>query len=108
MTRPGTPGRALHTQDRLATGSPTYGGGSNAATFGTVDPSGYVERSRRSGLAKSILGRGDASGRGAAGAPRAPGAAGVGPSMLGETASRLDRGELIRRLAARMSAAGGQ
>ena len=87
------PGRArlLHTQDRRATGNPVYRGASNAATFGTVDPSGYVSRERRSALAKSILQAGG------------PGAAGVDPSQLvGETASRMDHAETVRRLAARM------
>lgn len=81
----------LHTQDRRATGNPVYRSGSNAATIGTVDPSGYVDRERRSALARSILQAGG------------PGARGVDPSQLvGETASRLDQQEIIRRLAARM------
>lgn len=83
--------RLLHTQDRRATGNPVYNGASNAATFGTVDPSGYVGRERRSQLAKSILSAGG------------PATAGLDPSQLvGETASRMDQAETVRRLAARM------
>lgn len=92
------PGGKLHEQDRLATGNPTYGGGSNAATFGTVDPTGYVERSRRSGLARSILAGGQA------GNGKQPAAGSIDPAMLGETASRVDRGAVIRTLAARLAA----
>lgn len=87
----------LHTQDRRATGSPVYNAASNAATIGTVDPAGYVDRERRSGLAKSIL-------QGQLG-PSTASSPGVDPSQLvGETASHMDRGQLIRMLAARMQA----
>ena len=85
----------LHTQDRRSTGGPVYNGASNAATFGTVDPAGYVDRERRSGLAASISSGGQAGGQGAPG--------GIDPSQLvGETASRLDRRQVIRMLQARM------
>lgn len=95
MTTPGKIfGRKPHEQDRLATGAPRYGGGSNAATIGTVDPSGYVDRERRSGLAKALLQRQ----RGAV----QPSAGAVQPSQVGETASRMDRQEIVRRLATRM------
>jgi hypothetical protein len=88
--------RLLHTQDRRTTGNPVYNGASNAATFGAVDPTGYADRERRSGLAKSIL----QGGLGRSG----PMAAGVDPSQLvGETASRTDRGQVIRMLSARMA-----
>jgi hypothetical protein len=88
--------RLLHTQDRRSTGNPVYNGSSNAATFGTVDPSGYVDRERRAGLAKSIL-------QGQVG-QQAPGADGQDPSLLvGETASRADPAQVIRMLQARMS-----
>ena len=81
--------RLLHTQDRRSTGNPV----SNAATFGTVDPTGYADRERRAGLAKSIL-QGGLSCSG-----------GVDPSQLvGETASQTDRADLIRRLSQRMTA----
>ena len=82
----------LHTQDRRATGNPVYNGASNAATFGTVDPSGYVDRERRSALAKSLLARQ----RGEMGQDPADPA-----QLVGETASRMDQQEIIRRLAAR-------
>lgn len=95
----------LHAQDRLATGNPVYNASSNAATFGTVDPAGYVERGRRSGLAASIL----AAGR-PGGDPRNTGRTGGGPTipphLLGQTASRVDRAEIIRRLAARLANGG--
>lgn len=101
-------GRRKHAQDRLATGNPVYGmGGSNAATIGTVDPTGYVERGRRSGLAASLLARtklqqppgGDPAGQ-------APGGDGqAGAQLVGQTtaASPVPPGDLVRRLAARMS-----
>jgi hypothetical protein len=90
--------RLLHTQDRRSTGNPVYNGASNAATFGTVDPTGYADRERRSGLAKSIL----QGGLGQSG----PAAGGVDPSQLvGETASSTDPQQVIRMLAARMAAA---
>ena len=97
------PGRRLHAQDRNATGSPVYNGASNAATMGTVDPSGYVDRERRSGLAAAMLGR----------PGRRPGAKGdpqmlqTQPQDVGETASRLPRRQVIRTLAARMNGQGG-
>lgn len=94
----------LHTQDRRATGNPVYNGASNAATFGAVDPSGYVERERRSQLAKSILTGGQQP---AAGQQGAGPAAGVDPSQLvGQTASGVDPGQVIRMLAARMTGRG--
>ena len=84
------PGRKLHAADRLATGNPVYRGASNAATVGTVDPAGYVDRERRSKLAASLLASGERAGQ-------------VDPTQLvGETASRVDRREIIRRLHARM------
>jgi hypothetical protein len=94
------PGRRKHAQDRLATGAPRYGlGGSNAATIGTVDPTGYVERSRRSGLARSLLSRQQGpTGQGPA--AQAPGA--DGSQLVGQTASRTPTPEIVRRLAARM------
>jgi hypothetical protein len=83
--------RLLHTQDRRSTGNPVYNGASNAATFGTVDPSGYADRERRAGLAKSIL-QGGLS------------AAQTDPSQLvGETASQTNRADLVRMLSARMA-----
>lgn len=100
MTTPGpVAGRKLHAQDRLATGNPVYNGASNAATFGTVDPSGYVDRERRSGLAKQLL-------HGTRPRPDQAGPGSADPAMVGETASRMDRGEIIRRLAVRLG--GGQ
>lgn len=94
------PGRRKHAQDRLATGAPRYGlGGSNAATIGTVDPSGYVERSRRSGLARSLLARQAAPGTTPAG--QEPGADGA--QLVGQTASHTPTPEIVRRLAARMA-----
>jgi hypothetical protein len=90
------PGRRLHAQDRQATGNPVYNGASNAATMGTVDPSGYVDRERRSGLAAAMMGR-------RSGAKGQPEMLTTAPSQVGETASRMDRREVIRRLAQRMS-----
>lgn len=90
------PGRRPKAQDRLATGSPTYGaGGSNAPTSGTVDPTGYVERSRRSGLARSILARTQTPTAG-------PALQQPGSALVGETASRTDPRAVARTLAARM------
>jgi hypothetical protein len=87
----------LHTQDRRATGNPVYNGASNAATMGTVDPSGYVDRERRSRLAKSILTAGGIGGGNAVATP------GVDPTQLvGETAASIPQHEIIRMLAARM------
>ena len=88
----------LHTQDRRATGNPVYNGASNAATIGTVDPAGYVDRERRSQLAQSILRGGVAAGA----TPAQPST--VDPSLLvGETASRVDRDQIVRMLSARMA-----
>lgn len=99
------PGRRLHAQDRQATGNPVYNGASNAATIGTVDPTGYVDRERRSGLAAAMLGKRD-GGRGG-NATAADGMVATSPADVGQTASRVDRGAVIRRLAARLNAAGG-
>lgn len=96
MTLPGQmPGKKLHEQDRLATGNPVYNGASNAATMGMVDPVGYVDRERRSGLAAQMLG----GRRGRSGIP----ALAVDPSEVGQTASRMDRRELVRRLAVKLN-----
>jgi hypothetical protein len=99
-----TPGPAAgvrkHGQDRRATGNPVYRGAGPNPTSGTVDPSGYVDRERRSGLAKAVL----AAGRpGASQAQPAGGGPSVDPQLVGETASRVDRREIIRRLARRMT-----
>jgi hypothetical protein len=48
--------RHPHEMDHRAVGARVYGTGRPNATAGTVDPSGYVGRGLRSGLAKSILG----------------------------------------------------
>lgn len=79
----------LHAQDRRATGAPVYNGASNAATIGTVDPTGYVEREQRSGLAKQLRARWQPAGQDPA-------------QLVGETASRADPKVLARMLAARM------
>lgn len=97
MTTPGpVAGVRKHGQDRRATGNPVYRGAGPNPTSGTVDPSGYVDRERRSGLAKAIL---TPSGESGAGTSQP----GVSPDLVGETASRVDRREIIRRLARRMT-----
>lgn len=78
--------RNPHAADRSA-GARVYGAGSDAATAGTVDPSGYVGRGLRSGLARSIL----------HGSRRGPDLS----QLLGETASRLTTTEVAAMLRAR-------
>lgn len=64
-----------HSYNRYATGNKTYEGGRPVATTGTVDPTGYVDRGRRSQLAASILNR-------------KPGMAHPPESFVGETVAR--------------------
>lgn len=82
-------GDVARSYNRYTTGNKVYGGGRNYATAGTVDPAGYVDRERRSGLAQSAL---------------HPTGGHKPEMMLGETAARLPAHLLARIMLERKGA----
>jgi len=86
-------GTVPHSYNRYTAGNKVYGQtGRPNATSGTVDPAGYVDRERRSGLAAAAL--------------RGPTAAGQHPpaAFLGETVARTPPHVLARMLLAQRAA----
>lgn len=83
-------GGVARSYNRYTTGNKVYGGGRSYATAGTVDPAGYVDRERRSGLAKAAL--------------HPTGGGYLPEAMVGETSFHLPAHVLARIVLARKGA----